>query len=104
MVNNMFKKINVLKLPWGEPFNKTAWHTCYREFEGTVLKRYIFVPNDKFGTGLVSSINNAYNLAITHKNMDGWLGFVISIKIGEFAGQEIDLPYIEVVPVRSENG
>ena len=99
----MFKKINNLTHLWGDPFHKTAWHTCYREFSGNILKRYIFVPNDRQGAGLASSINNAYNLAIVHKNIDGWQGFVISIKIGELAGQEVDFPYIEVIPVRSEN-
>ena len=99
----MFKKYDNSKLPWGEPFNKTAWHTCYREFEGSILKRYIFVPNDKFGTGLATSINNAYNLAIIHQGLGEWIGFVISIKIGEQAGQEIDRPYVEIVPVMKED-
>ena len=98
----MFKTFANSKLPWGEPFNKTAWHTCFREFEGTTLKRYIFVPNDRQGAGLASSINNAYNLASAHKDIDGWLGFIISIKIGELAGQEIDRPYIEVIPIIGE--
>lgn len=100
----MSKKNNNTSVPWGEPFNKAPWYTSYREFNGDDIKRYIFVPEDTQGAGLSSSIINAYNLATMHRKVDNWLGFTLTVKVGEAAGQEIDRPYVEVIPVREENG
>ena len=47
---------------------------------------------------------SAYQLGLTQHKLDGWDGFQILIRVGEAAGQEIDRPYIEVIPERKSDG
>jgi hypothetical protein len=97
----MAKSDKLGPIPWTDVVNITPWYTAYREMDDGLLKRYMFVPSDNSSIGVMTSMVSCYNLAQAQKSMDGWSGFTVLLRIGESAGQEIDRPYIEMIPIRS---
>ena len=101
----MSKLVKNTTVPWTNILNKSAWYTSYKEIdplsdEGDI-KRYIFMPNDAHGPGLSTALVNAYNLAMVQYLVENWSGFQIMIRVGEAAGQEVNRPYVEIIPLRS---
>ena len=83
-------------VPWKNVFHKAAWYTCYLEDD-----RYIFVPREKGGVGLITAIEGAYKLSTTLRTTEEYAHQLI-VRIGEAAGQEIDWPYLELIRIRGE--
>ena len=100
----MSKPVKNTIVPWTDLFHKGPWYTSYRDLDTTIepqqIKRYIFLPNESHGPGLSTAIVNAYNLATMLNQTENWDGFNITIRIGEAAGQELNRPYIELIPLR----
>ena len=91
-------------VPWTDVLNKAAWYTAYQEVTDGKLSRYVFVPNEANSIGIMTATVSAYQLGLTQHKLDGWEGFQILIRVGVAAGQEIDRPYIEVIPERKSDG
>jgi hypothetical protein len=83
-------------VPWKNVFHKSAWYTCYLEDD-----RYIFVPREKGGVGLITAIEGAYKLSTILRTTEEYAHQLI-VRIGEAAGQEIDWPYLELIRIRGE--
>ena len=63
---------------------------------------FVRLPNDAHGPGLSTALVNAYNLAIMQNQAENWDGFQIQIRVGEATGQEVNRPYIELIPLRTK--
>lgn len=84
-------------VPWKNIFHKAAWYICYREDD-----RYIFVPREKNGVGLISAIEAAYKLATTIQSIENSSHQLI-VRVGIDAGQEVDWPYLELKRVKNQS-
>lgn len=91
------KKITV---PWTDMVNSTAWYTAYKEVVDGELKRYIFVPHEENGIGMTTAVMSSRQVGAMHVTLGEWKGYHIVIKVGKEAGQEVDYPCMEVIPVR----
>lgn len=91
------KKINV---PWTDVLNSSVWYTAYKEHIDNELKRYIFVPSDSNGVGMSTAILSCQQVGMIHVTSGEWKAFQIVIKFGIDAGQEIEVPCIEIIPVK----
>jgi hypothetical protein len=91
--------------PWKDVINKAAWYTSYRETDadGNVI-RFIFVPKENTGIGLMTALVTCHQLAISQKHTPGWDSYRISVPVGKEAGQEIDSLYIELKPLGTIKG
>ncbi len=103
----MGKPVKNTVIPWTDIMHKSSWYTTYQDLDKTVdppqVKRYIFLPNELHGPGLSTAIVNAYNLATMQNQVENWQGFNLIIKVGEAAGQELNRPYIELIPIRNKD-
>jgi hypothetical protein len=98
----MGKKSPNTNIPWTDVLNKTVLYTVYRDYyeddgDTKKIKRYIFVPIESNALGIMTSVVNAYQLGLSQNKIDGWNGFQVVVKV-ETDNQEIDIPYIELLP------
>lgn len=91
------KKIEV---PWTDVINSTAWYTAYRDIVDGDLKRYVFVPYELNGISMSTAVISSHQIGTMHTAIGDWKGYHILIKVGKDAGQEIEQPCIELVPMR----
>ena len=89
-----------ISVPWDDMLSENAWYRSYRENIDGVLNRYIFVLADSFGIGLTTAVISCRQIGNMHVANGEWIGYHITIKIGKEAGQELETPCVELIPVR----
>ena len=92
------------KVPWTDVVNVTSWYIAYRDIVDGKVARYLYVPKEDNAIGISTAIVGCYQMGLALQSIEQWAGFQILIRVGKEIEKEVDLNYIELLPIGDTHG
>lgn len=101
MTTDIEKAIDNGTIPWTEIEYRTKDFWIFVDTSSPVKEHLCFVPVSKTAEAMYQTYKAAYKWGYDGLLLDKWQGFNIMQAVGIQAGQQIDYPYIHMIPRRA---